>query len=844
MAPRKEKQGIDIRGPLQIGGSSGTADDVLVGADGGFVPFATPLAREYTAIPPLGKKQRAPKKLLMLGLGNSNWLGQAGIAALDRDGVHAREAGLFEVSQGRNHGNYYGASDGELMQLRVPQQDNFQSVKNVGTPPFSPNPLTPGASLGRSGPKMAAMKRVKALLPEVEEIAILTCGIGTSGLVAIDVAGYRNVADWAAPGVAPVGQATLDLVTKANAFLAAHPDYECDWIAGQLGAVSGFAEESASSFRTNLLAMLAYIRANVTGASNAVFTMHSLHPQLVTDNVSATQGAGFGTLDLIEAEILTFASRDPLLRTAIIDSSSFTATDDGLHHTEADFTEIGRKHGEAYVAVRTSNTNAPALAECRFLPTKAGVLECALGSGYRIHDQVVEDDPIMGSVLRANPPAANQPAGFQTSVRLNNAAHTIFARVRFMQAPSGDRSLFAGKTPSQASYGRLVSLRRVSYEGSASEFDPQLETGKTSPLTQYKWHSVALTYDGTSMQMFRDGVATTVPQTNGAATIAQETALELMTYDNDNAAGAPGGIVETDARMTDIRVAPRALTAAEILEWHNDLPPAVDGAPGQRTTPDAVGSAISLGINPTAGNSWRDQEATGLYKVTYDNDLAGNPMNSTDDLLPWDPNLEGDGVSGAPVIWEVELNVLDATRAHARATTEGLTGNGKLYSRSWVAVLQKLSTSASWTLTGTPDWQELTDATARPYDYGVNPTGDSWRNQVETGLVKVTYAMTADGNPSGPVPNPMDSTDDGLPWNPNRTGGGILTAPVVWLIDMKVVNDTLAFAVATSVGIESNSGDFIPRSYLAYLTKADRFASVWTLSGTPDWQELTDGTFS
>ena len=561
MSERIEKAGIDVRGTFKIAGAAGNAEDVLAGNDGGFVPFSTPLARDYPAIPPLGKRSRAPKKILMLGLGNSNWLGQAGAAAMDRDGVHAREPGLFEVSQGRNHGNYYGATSGELMQLRVPQQDNFQSDTNdsAGSPPFSPNPLTPGDSLGRSGPKMAAMKRAKALLPEVEEIAILTGGIGLSGLVAIDQPGFRNVADWAVPGTPPVGQATLDLVTKANAFLAAHPDYECDWIACQLGPVSGFAEETAVSFRTNLKATLAYIRANVTGASNAVFTMHSMHPNLVTNNLSATQGNGFGTLDDIEAEILAFASQDPIGRTAIIDASEYTASDDGNHHTEADFTEIGRKHGEAYVSVRIGQSDAGALPECRFLPNENGLLECALGSGFRIHDQVVEVDPIMGTVLRANPSGEFAPAGFQTSVRLNNAAHTIFARVRFMEPTINDRSLFAGKTPSQASYGRYMGLRTVSYEGSLSSFDPLLETGKAGALSAYRWHSVAFTYDGTSMLSYRDGLKTlAAPTTSGAFTIAQETALELMTYDNDDASGT-GIIRSTNARMTDIRVAPRAV---------------------------------------------------------------------------------------------------------------------------------------------------------------------------------------------------------------------------------------------------------------------------------------------
>ena len=194
------KNGIKVSGQVEVGGSTGTPSDVITGGDTpGFTTPADYFKGTFPHIPPLGQRSRAPKKLLMLGLGNSNWLGEASDASQpDRDGIHRTEAGLYEVSQGREHDMFSVAPEGELMQLRVPNQDNFRFEKNeTGDGPNWPVPsIDPVSTYGKAGPKLAAMKRAKALLPEIEEIAILTCGIGGSGLAAINEDSYRNVADW------------------------------------------------------------------------------------------------------------------------------------------------------------------------------------------------------------------------------------------------------------------------------------------------------------------------------------------------------------------------------------------------------------------------------------------------------------------------------------------------------------------------------------------------------------------------------------------------------------------------------------------------------------------------
>ena len=209
--------------------------------------------------------------------------------------------------------------------------------------------------------------------------------------------------------------------------------------------------------------MLAYLRANVTGASQAVFTIHSMHPVMTGfDYNAASQQTDSGFWQPIQDVILGFASDDPLLRTGVIDASPFTATSDNRHHTDEDFNEIGRLHGEAYVAVRMGLENAPTPEEVRLLPTKDGTAFKCATTGCNVFSPVTEWDSRFGYVLRAT----TAGYGFQTDVRLNPEAHTIFARVRWMGAtPPADGPLFSGKKPAQPDQGRVVNSRRDCLRG-------------------------------------------------------------------------------------------------------------------------------------------------------------------------------------------------------------------------------------------------------------------------------------------------------------------------------------------------------------------------------------------
>lgn len=694
----KAKSGLDVRGELRLQGSLGTTDDVAVGgAQASFTAFPALQLKHWGAIPALAPRSAAPRKVLVLGFGNSNWLGQAAVKATDLEGVHKPIDGVMEVSRGLDQTTYHAPAAGTLMRMRIPNQDSFNSDT--------------GLTLDRAGPKMAALKRVKELDPTIDEIAILTCGIGGSGLVGIAETGYRDPADWA------VGSTALtDMVSEANAFLAANPDYTCDWIACQLGPICGFAETSGVAFRGLMLATLAHIRANVTGAANAVFTIHSIHPNLVATNLSATNGLGNGTMPEVEAEILGFAAYDPLGLTVAIDVSDLTATDDGKHHTEADFTTIGRRHGEAYFAARAARTAAPRAPGVRMLPSAdaGGSFRDALGGSCRIHGETLEQDPQMGTVLRAD---GTLGSGFQTDIPINNAAHTIFARVKFLQAPVGELSLFAGKSPSQSSIGRLCSIRTIAYQGTGSALDPLLETGKANALVQSKWHSIAIRFNGTQFSVFKDGAQVVAPTTSGAAVVAEPTILELMDY-GDGAVGT----TPVNARMTDIRVVPYAATDAEIAAWHADRPLVGLTHAAILTAQDEFGTAISLGTNPTAGNSWKDQIRSGVFWVNY----TGASNLSTDDDLPWDPNVFSGNVN-ANATWLVELRVIGPTVAYATATSLGLSGGTTQVVRSWRAFLTKASTASTWGFLGTGEkWHELTR-------YDESPDGTLYRLDVANG---------------------------------------------------------------------------------------------------------------
>ena len=91
-------------------------------------------------------------------------------------------------------------------------------------------------------------------------------------------------------------------------------------------------------------------------------------------------------------------------------------------------------------------------------------------------------------------------------------------------------------------------------------------------LLSISGHTIAVTFDGSTFKVYKDPTnGDHDPIITGGAPAASftdsETILELMGYAQDS-----GSTTTADAQMTDIRIAPRALTDDEILAWHKDLP--------------------------------------------------------------------------------------------------------------------------------------------------------------------------------------------------------------------------------------------------------------------------------
>lgn len=530
-----------------------------------------------------GRRQGRGRKLLVIGIGNSNWVGLNSTGPIDRDGDHKPHPKVLEVSRGvadLPSAIKYPSTAGTLSTLTLPTQDCPRGRSNA-----SPNE----AYAPTTTPALHALKRLVELDPEIEEVALLTGGLVSSGLVGITVvpqSAWLPDSKWM-PGDAHVE----DLIDEANAFLEANPDYEFGWLAGQLGPISAFSARTASEFEADLTACINNIRNNVKGGANALFTIHSMEPNMVTVNGNVlTATAGAGTFPEIDAKIMELAGDTPFLSNATaIDVSDLNNGTDNLHHSADDYTEIGRRHADAYVRLRNAQEVQADFEEIRMLPSPYDNNEFrdVRGGGARIEAQVLEFDDEMGWVLRANPAnnggAAN---GFQTDLQVSNSAHTIFARIKLNQSPLALAALFGGRSPQQAAqaddpdtgtnYGRLITTVGVIYGDTkaAGVARAALVPGFSTGMTQGQWHSLAVVFDGTNFTTYLDGVLAAGPSTTGAAVLTKPSLIELLTYDN-NAAGTSA----VDGCITDIRVAQKAVDGATMLAWHNDLPP---GAATQR----------------------------------------------------------------------------------------------------------------------------------------------------------------------------------------------------------------------------------------------------------------------
>lgn len=713
------KNGIKVSGQFELGGSTGDANSIPTGgATPGFTSFDTLQGRLWQKSPAFSRQVSPPRKLLVLGIGNSNWVGYGGFDQELRKKAFKPVPGVFEVSQGRETGQFPVPPAGELMLMRVPNQDSFEYDTAASS-------TTPTTAEHWGGPKLPALKRFKELFPAVEEVAMLTNGIVGSGLFGVDATNYRSTADWRDPARARVGQpndgqALVKLVNDANSFLAAHPDYQVGWVCCQSGPLASFAAASAEDFTDEWLAMQAYVRANVTGAENAVFTIHGMKTTLINANLTPDADGiaqlGTGTAPDIEAAIQALPGEDPLGLTAAIDVTDLE-TQTNIHHTALEYIEIGRRHADAYFTAISAADVEPVAAEIRLLPSKDGsAFRCAT-TGSSVFSPVTAWDSQYGYVLRAD----TSGYGFQTDVTPNPKAHTIFARVRWMAAaPAETAPLFSGKRPTQPDQGRVVTLGEIAYGDGGTALDPLLDNGQSFALTQYQWHNIALVFDGSIFKVYKDPTSgSRGPVITGGAPAASftdsETILELMGYGQDS-----GSTTTADAQMTDIRVAPRALTDDEVYAWVADLPTIsevpISALRGLIDSP--VGEATFLGADPSVsdGDSWQNQMSSGNYILYHT--AAGS--GSIADGLPWSARDFGPASGGLNTIdiWFVTIDIFTSTQAQVVCTTYALADDGgadsnAFMTRSWRKSMQKIGAiwddlPQGYVESSDNGWEELT----------------------------------------------------------------------------------------------------------------------------------------
>lgn len=465
----------------------------------------------------------ASKEEIWLKIGQSNSVGTDGSGPIDylgEDAVHPR---VFEYSRGVDKSTYRAAPAGELMAYRNPGQDDGS-----------------GIGFGQIFGKTRA-----DLNPSIEKVIIINRGVGGTGF-----AGNR----WN-PGDDLYTLAVNDLKDA----LQSNPKAVFKGIVWHQGESD--AGQGQPFYESALSAMVSGIRNEARsvapGRVEGVFVCGTMVETWIAGNEGARR-----PIDLAHRNVANY-----ITNADFVDFSDLTDNQDAIHFGTNDLREMGKRYA------RKVQDLVKSIIPSYHLRVQNGEVVDLFGGGGKVFDPIFTVDPVRGQVLDSN------NRGFQTSMVLNHTEHTKSGWVN-LQAISANYGNFIsggnGTGLTNAHYwGRVGSGQN----GSGTD---ALVTGLSSHLSVGNWVHAILVYDGSTHELYIDGVS--IGSTPIAPVLTPPQIIELCTFTGNSSGN------QLDAFIDDVVILPYALDATGALNLYNYV-----------LTPNNLSSSVQVNDQTSSG---------------------------------------------------------------------------------------------------------------------------------------------------------------------------------------------------------------------------------------------------
>lgn len=605
---------------------------------------------KWSDLPVVTQKRQGPRKLGILVFGQSNATSQeeAGFQ-LDRQGLDAFEAGVFEMSQGIARTSFTVAPYGELMPCRNPVQFDSFGVNMA-------------QSLG---------KRLRKLTGA--DIALVGRGLGGSSF-------SQN--EWN-----PGDPLATDTITLWTDFQRLHPEYELGAIVMSLGSTDAIVGMSGEEYRSRVIQLITAIRS-VPRSAGAALVVCSPPGSLIDANpggnpfvdppIPVVLGNGnFPEIVLAQQEIATY-----VMNSAFCDLRDLP-THDQSHFFAASYRVAGQRAADTAAELLQLRAEAP------MPPVRL------MFNGERVEDETTkaaayggsyQDDVTFGTVLRSNAAAA-----VTTSVEINPKRYTKSLWVNFLGGTPGnpvnvERHLMGGKSSAQTA-GNALTTKRVSHVLAESA---NVDFGVADGLIFGQWGHVFVTYDGAVINAWANDVKVATDLVISAPETPLPQIIELGTFAGEEPLWA-------DALFYDVRTLPYAATNVERVRIKAEGEAAMFS--GNAIGPESFMSSLDVNRRARllgANSDWRaGMNASGIYYMFYSSSQFAT-LN-----LPWNAAAY---TNVSQWLYYFDIQIADiagqARQAFIRAFTYGVPfgGSGRYIPREFHAALLRDSADDPWDL--------------------------------------------------------------------------------------------------------------------------------------------------
>lgn len=750
------KNGIKVSGQVEVGGSTGSASDIITGGDSpAFSAASSVVGDNWHEIDPLKRGQKSETMHVFLLAGQSNMAGGVTVGTQqdpgytpDRQGVDAPHPRVLEVSKGNtDFSGYRTAPAGELQIIRVPGQSSEVT----------------GASGMRLNMNQIFGKRFAELIGGDAKIVIINRAVGDTGFAS---------GDWDAGNTGNL----LDLaIQDVIAFLEAHPEASFSgicWHQGEDEITTGISEQDYRDFLTPTVAEM---RSRIPGAATAPFVCGTMHRNIIESTNAAVNAAT--AVDAAHRNVKSYIDYSDVVIMDQFYNGDPDNDDDADPSTPAhfDFNAIrymGRAYAEKMIGLIEDVKPPRQTGVWMEYDDEAGEFRDRWGSGHRVFNGTYIEDPSVGQVL-----SVVSGTGYNTDIPLSNTAYTKIIRVRF-RTPAlepADNGIFvqpnyatkasplgyqliSGALPNQltgtateplGTWWSTLTHQHLYSRSTLSNTDGSGAYGIGHLITYDRYHTLALTYDsglavGSRFEEYIDGTNANIgtklitdggsPDDNsGGQTIPDDNLIVQI--------GTHGDLAQTNSwagHVAAVIILPYAATPEEITGIHEEF----DRREREK------GGAVNLGYVNATDFDWKTLTKQGTYRIIIQDDFGpgdgatntalntNRPVEEHD--LPWNAaQFTGAQPSLAVNVYDIQVEHVGSGRGFVKvrvsagsvATALNGTGSGQLIIREWIC---QVSSNFNYTNDWTPQeldggatvWTELTN-------YRQSPDGKIWESSID-----------------------------------------------------------------------------------------------------------------